>query len=40
MVKTAEVIIIGDGVIRCSIVYHLTKLGCQDVTALEKDYIG
>jgi sarcosine oxidase subunit beta len=40
MVKTAEVIIIGAGVVGCSIAYHLAKLGCHDVIVLEKDTIG
>ena len=40
MVKTAEVIIIGAGVIGCSIAYHLAKVGCHEVVVLEKDCIG
>lgn len=36
----AEVIVIGAGVVGCSIAYHLAKLGCRDVTVLERDYIG
>jgi len=40
MVKSAEVIIIGAGVIGCSIAYHLAKKGCHDVIVLEKDSIG
>jgi len=35
-----EVIIIGAGVIGCSIAYHLAKMGCHDVTILEKNFIG
>jgi len=35
-----EVIIIGAGVIGCSIAYHLAKMGCHDVTILEKNLIG
>lgn len=35
--KTAEVIIIGAGIIGTSIAYHLAKLGCRDVTVLEKE---
>lgn len=38
--NTAEVIIIGGGVIGTSIAYHLAKLGCHDVIVLEKDSIG
>ncbi len=37
VVKTAEVIIIGAGVIGTSIAYHLAKLGCHDVIVLEKE---
>ena len=32
----ARVVIIGGGVIGCSIAYHLTKLGCRDVVLLER----
>jgi sarcosine oxidase subunit beta len=35
-----EVIIIGGGVIGCSIACHLAKMGCHDVTVLEKNLIG
>lgn len=39
--KTAEVIIIGAGIIGTSIAYHLAKLGCRQVIVLEKeDTIG
>ncbi len=37
MKKTAEVIIIGAGIIGTSIAYHLAKLGCRDVVILEKE---
>lgn len=33
---TADVIIIGGGVVGCSIAYHLTKLGITDVVLLER----
>jgi len=36
----SEVIIIGAGVVGCSIAYHLAKMGCHDVTVLEKNFIG
>jgi sarcosine oxidase subunit beta len=39
-VDTSEVIIIGAGVVGCSIAYHLAKMGCHDVTVLEKNFIG
>jgi heterotetrameric sarcosine oxidase gamma subunit len=32
----ARVVIIGGGVIGCSIAYHLAKLGCRDVVLLER----
>jgi glycine/D-amino acid oxidase-like deaminating enzyme len=37
---TSEVIIIGAGVVGCSIAYHLAKMGCHDVIVLEKNLIG
>lgn len=40
MTKTAGAVIVGGGVVGCSIAYHLAKLGCQDVVILEKDSIG
>ena len=33
----AQVVIIGGGVIGCSILYHLTKFGCRDAILLERD---
>lgn len=38
--NTAEVVIIGGGVIGCSTAYHLARLGCRDVAVLEKDTLG
>ena len=35
----ARVVIIGGGVIGCSIAYHLTKLGWRDVVLLERDQL-
>ena len=32
----AEVVIIGGGIVGCSIAYHLTKLGITDVLLLER----
>ena len=32
----SRVIIVGGGIIGCSIAYHLTKLGWKDVTILER----
>jgi len=34
--KSACVVIIGGGVVGCSVAYHLTKLGWQDVVLLER----
>ncbi len=34
--KKAQVVIVGGGVIGCSIAYHLTKLGWQDVVLVER----
>ena len=36
----AQVVVIGGGVIGCSVAYHLTKLGCRDVLLLERKSIG
>ncbi|MEN9934952.1 MAG: hypothetical protein RLZZ387_1531 [Chloroflexota bacterium] len=35
--RTAEVVIIGAGVMGCSIAYHLAARGCTDVLVLEKE---
>ena len=40
MTRAADVIIIGAGVIGCSIAYHLAKMGCHDVVVLEKSHIS
>ena len=32
----AEVVIVGGGIIGCSIAYHLTRLGRRDVVLLER----
>ena len=34
--KTARVVIIGGGIVGCSVAYHLTKLGWKDVVLLER----
>ncbi|MFM8895397.1 MAG: FAD-dependent oxidoreductase, partial [Actinomycetales bacterium] len=33
----AQIVIVGGGVIGCSIAYHLTRLGIRDVLLIEKD---
>ena len=35
----AEIVIIGGGIIGCSIAYHLTRMGRKDVVILEKSGI-
>ncbi|MGD1992807.1 MAG: FAD-dependent oxidoreductase, partial [Anaerolineae bacterium] len=40
MQATANVVIIGAGVIGCSTAYHLAKMGVRDVVVLEKDQVG
>ncbi|MCP4431861.1 MAG: FAD-binding oxidoreductase, partial [Gammaproteobacteria bacterium] len=37
--EQAKVVIVGGGVIGCSVAYHLTKLGWQDVVVLERDQL-
>ena len=34
--KQVQVVIIGGGVIGCSVAYHLTRLGWKDVVLLER----
>jgi sarcosine oxidase subunit beta len=38
--RTAEVVIIGGGVVGCSIAYHLARRGMRDVLVLERDQVG
>ena len=35
--QRARVVVIGGGVIGCSVAYHLAHLGCKDVVLLERD---
>ena len=37
MKSKAQAVVIGGGLIGCSILYHLTKLGWSDVVLLERD---
>ncbi len=37
MKSSAKVVVIGGGVVGCSVLYHLTKLGWKDVMLLERD---
>lgn len=36
MMSHAKVVIIGGGVVGCSVLYHLTKFGWRDVVLLER----
>ena len=40
MKQTADAVIIGGGVMGCSILYHLAKLGVTDSLLLEQDVLG
>jgi glycine cleavage system aminomethyltransferase T/glycine/D-amino acid oxidase-like deaminating enzyme len=35
----ARVVVIGGGVIGCSVAYHLAQMGCSDVVLLERDHL-
>jgi glycine cleavage system aminomethyltransferase T/glycine/D-amino acid oxidase-like deaminating enzyme len=37
MKDSAQVVIIGGGIIGCSTAYHLTKMGCKDLMLIEKN---
>ncbi len=37
MVQSAEVVIVGGGIVGASIAYHLTSAGCRDVVILERE---
>ena len=38
--KTASVVVIGGGVVGCSIAYHLARRGLRDVVVLERRRVG
>src|SRR5256885_15276012 len=38
--RTASVVIIGGGVVGCSIAYHLARRGQRDVVVLERETVG
>jgi sarcosine oxidase subunit beta len=38
--RTASVVVIGGGVVGCSIAYHLARRGLSDVLVLERDAVG
>lgn len=35
--KTCDVVVMGGGVMGSSIAYHLSKMGCKNITVVEKD---
>ncbi|MFL6227923.1 MAG: NAD(P)/FAD-dependent oxidoreductase [Pyrinomonadaceae bacterium] len=35
--QTAEVVVIGSGIVGSSVAYHLTEMGCRDVLVLERE---
>ena len=37
--SSSKVVVIGGGVIGCSVAYHLTKFGWSDVVLLERDQL-
>ena len=37
---TADVVVIGGGVVGCSIAYHLARRGARDVVVLEREAVG
>ena len=37
--KTTKVIVIGGGVVGCSVAYHLAKFGWKDTVLLERDQL-
>ena len=40
MIKRASVVIIGGGIIGCSIAYNLAKMGCRNVVLSEKNSLA
>src|SRR5437763_10535293 len=38
--RTASVVIVGGGVVGCSIAYHLARRGQRDVVVLEQETVG
>lgn len=37
--ESARVVVIGGGIIGCSVAYHLAEMGCEDVLLLERDQL-
>ena len=40
MKKTAEVVVIGGGVVGCAIAYHLARNGCRNVVLVEQSFLA
>ena len=40
MKSSADVVIIGGGVVGCSIAYNLARLGVKDIVLLEKNFLA
>ena len=40
MNKSAEVVIVGGGIIGCATAYHLAQLGVKDIVVIEKNYLA
>ena len=38
--ESAEIVVVGAGIMGCSIAYHLAERGVTDIVVLEKDFIG
>ncbi|PYM26528.1 MAG: sarcosine oxidase subunit beta, partial [Candidatus Rokuibacteriota bacterium] len=38
--RTASIVIVGGGVVGCSIAYHLAGRGVRDVVVLERETVG
>ena len=37
--KPGKVLVIGGGIIGCSVAYHLAEMGCEEVVLLERDQL-
>ncbi len=39
MMETADIVVIGGGIVGCSVAYHLAKKGGRSVALLEEDLV-